>query len=51
MLVLTERGRNAAVLLGVSDYESPLDEVDLLRDIRTAEVQFAAGTGVPNTRA
>jgi prevent-host-death family protein len=50
-VVLTEHGRSAAVLLGISDYEALLDEVDLLRDIRTAEAQLAAGEGVSNTRA
>jgi len=50
-VVLTEHGRSAAVLLGVSDYEALLDEVDLLRDIRTAEGQLAEGKGVPHTRA
>ncbi len=50
-VVLTEHGRSAAVLLGISDYEALLEEVDLLRDIRTAEEQLAAGEGVPNTRA
>ena len=50
-VVLTEHGRSAAVLLGISDYEALLDEVDLLRDIRTAEEQLAAGKGVPHARA
>ena len=50
-VVLTEHGRSAAVLLGISDYEALLDEVDLLRDIREAEEQLAAGRGLPNTRA
>ena len=50
-VVLTEHGRSAAVLLGISDYEALLDEVDLLRDIRTAEEQLTAGDGVPHTQA
>jgi prevent-host-death family protein len=50
-VVLTEHGRSAAVLLGISDYEALLDEVDLLRDVRTAEEQLAAGEGVAHTRA
>ena len=50
-VVLTEHGRSAAVLLGISDYEALLDEVDLLRDIRMAEEQLAAGESVPHTRA
>ena len=50
-VVLTEHGRSAAVLLGISDYEALLEEVDLLRDIRTAEEQLAVGKGLPHTRA
>ena len=50
-VVLTEHGRSAAVLLGISDYESLLDEVDLLRDVRTAEGQLTEGEGVAHTRA
>ena len=50
-VVLTEHGRGAAVLLGIADYEALLDEVDLLRDVRTAEEQLAAGEGVAHIRA
>jgi antitoxin YefM len=46
-LVLTQHGRSAAVLLGASDYESLVDELDLLRDIRGAELQIDAGRGIP----
>ncbi|MCH8813306.1 MAG: type II toxin-antitoxin system Phd/YefM family antitoxin [Gemmatimonadetes bacterium] len=45
-LVLTQHGRSAAVLLGVSDYEALVDELELLRDIRTAELQIDAGQAV-----
>ena len=50
-VVLTEHGRSAAVLLGVRDYEALLEELELLRDVRTAEQQLAAGKGVAQTRA
>lgn len=42
-VVLTQHGRSAAVLLNVEVYEGLLDEVALLRDIKTAEGQVAAG--------
>jgi len=42
-VVLTQHGRSAAVLLNVEVYEGLLDEVALLRDIKTAERQVAAG--------
>ena len=42
---LTQHGRSAAVLLDVESYEVMLDELALLRDVRTAEKQVAAGKG------
>ena len=42
-VILTQYGRSAAVLLDVAVYEGLLDEVALLRDIKTAEVQIKAG--------
>ncbi len=50
-LVLTQRGKSAAVLLDVREYERLRDELDILRDIRTAEEQLASGGGVPHDRA
>ncbi len=45
-VILTQHGRSAAVLLDVESYEGLLDEIALLRDVRTAERQVAAGKGV-----
>ena len=50
-VVLTEHGRSTAVLLGVRDYEALVEELELLRDVRTSEQQLAAGKGVVQTRA
>jgi antitoxin YefM len=38
-VILTQHGRSAAVLLDVGVYESLIDEVSVLRDIRTSEIQ------------
>ncbi len=46
--MLTQHGRSAAVLLDVEFYESLVDEVALLRDLRTAEAQLDAGMAVPH---
>ena len=48
-VVLTQHGRSAAVLLDVGVYEDLLDEVALLRDIRTAEGQVDAGKVAPHS--
>lgn len=44
-VILTQHGRSAAVLLDVESYETMLDELALLRDVRDAEAQIAAGKG------
>jgi prevent-host-death family protein len=50
-LVLTQRGHSAAVVLDVRQYESLLEELELLRDVHLAEQQLAAGEGVPHEEA
>jgi len=45
-VILTQHGRSAAVLLDVDAYESLMDELALLRDVRMAEEQVAAGRGL-----
>ncbi len=50
-LVLTQRGHSAAVILDVAEYERLLDEIELLRDIRTAERQLKAGRTLSNREA
>jgi antitoxin YefM len=50
-VILTQRGRSAAVLLDVETYEELLEELELLRDIRAAEEEIAAGKGVAHSRA
>jgi prevent-host-death family protein len=42
-VILTQHGRSAAVLMDVDVYEGLLDEVALLRAVRTGEEQLAAG--------
>ena len=50
-LVLTERGRSAAVVIGVETYEALLDELELLRDVRKGEKQIDAGKGISQGKA
>ena len=42
-IILTQRGRGAAVLIGITAYEALLDEVGLFRDVRLAEAQADVG--------
>ncbi len=48
-VILTQHGRSAAVLLDVGTYESMLEEIELLRDVRQAEDQIAAGKGLTHS--
>ena len=41
-VILTQHGRSAAVLLDVESYESMMDELALLREVRAADGQVAA---------
>ena len=50
-LILTQRGHSAAVLLDVADYAQLVEELELLRDVRTAVQQIESGKGVPNRQA
>jgi prevent-host-death family protein len=50
-LVLTQRGRSAAVVLGVADFERMVEEIEVLSDIRTAVGQIDDGKGVSNRDA
>jgi prevent-host-death family protein len=43
-VVLTQHGRSAAVLMDVESYEAMVEELALLRDVRLAEEQIAAGS-------
>jgi prevent-host-death family protein len=50
-LVLTQRGRSAAVVVAVDEYEQLLEEIETLRDLRKAEDQINRGQAVSNQRA
>ncbi|MEK7668809.1 MAG: type II toxin-antitoxin system Phd/YefM family antitoxin [Gemmatimonadota bacterium] len=50
-VILTQPGRSAAVLVAAEEYETLMDRLELLQDIRTAEQQLARGRGVSHTRA
>jgi prevent-host-death family protein len=46
-MIITQRGRGAAVLLGIDAYETLLEEAELRRDLRLAEDQVAARCAAP----
>jgi len=50
-IVLTQHGRSAAVVMDVEEYESLLDKIAILEDIRVAEEQIARGEGLSHDEA
>jgi len=50
-LVLTQRGHSTAVVLDVGEYDGMVEEIELLRDVRTAVAQIEAGKGLSNRQA
>lgn len=47
-IVLTQHGKSAAVVLDVAHYESLMDELEFIRDIREARAAMARGEGIPH---
>jgi len=47
-LVLTQHGKSAAVVMDVDAYESLVEELELVRDIRLAKAELAPGEGIPH---
>lgn len=50
-VILTVHGRSAAVLLDVEEYETLLDQLELLRDVKAAERQLKKGRTVSQAKA
>lgn len=50
-VVLTQRGRSAAVLVGVSTYQALLDELEELRDVQRGLADLDAGRVVAHQEA
>ena len=50
-VILTQHGRSAAVLVDVESYEKLLEEAEILRDVRTAEIEIAGRKGISHRRA
>jgi prevent-host-death family protein len=50
-VVITHHGESAAVLLDISHYETLMDRIETLQDIRTGEQQISEGKGIPHDRA
>ncbi|MEK7702413.1 MAG: type II toxin-antitoxin system Phd/YefM family antitoxin [Nitrospirota bacterium] len=45
-MIITNRGKSAAVLIDVADYESLLDQLELVQEVRDADREIERGEGV-----
>ncbi len=50
-IVITHHGKSTAVLLDVGEYESLLDRIELVQDVRDAEMQISNHEGIPHETA
>ena len=50
-MVITQRGRSAAVLLDVGQYDAMLAKLEIIEDIQCAEAQLGQGLGVEHGKA
>ena len=50
-MVITQRGRSAAVLLDVGEYETLLEKLDIFEAVQCAERQLEQGFGVEHSEA
>jgi prevent-host-death family protein len=50
-IVITQRGKGVAVVIGVAEYESMQEKIELLEEVQKAEAQITAGLGISNSDA
>jgi antitoxin YefM len=50
-MVLTQRGRSAAVVLDPAEYDRLIETIELLEDVHKANAQIAAGKGLTERKA
>lgn len=42
-LIITQNGKSSAILLDVSEYQSMIDKLEILEDVKSAEEQISRG--------
>ena len=45
-IVITQHGKSSAVLMDVHEYETLIDKIELLQDVRLAEQQILSNKGI-----
>ncbi len=47
-IVITQHGKSSAVLMDVNEYDSLIEQLELLQDVRLAEKQLSNDQGIPH---
>ena len=50
-LIITQRGKSAAVLIDVQEFEAMQEKIDLFSDIQSSLKQLASGKGIEHSQA
>ncbi len=49
-LIITQNGKSSAVLLDVKEYQSLIDKIEVLEDIKLSEEQISSGKGIAHSK-
>ncbi|MCH8941173.1 MAG: type II toxin-antitoxin system Phd/YefM family antitoxin [Bacteroidetes bacterium] len=49
-LIITQNGKSSAILLDVAEYQSLIDKIEILEDIKIAEEQISSGKGISHSK-
>jgi prevent-host-death family protein len=49
-LIITQNGKSSAILLDVHEYQSMIDKIEVLEDIKLAEEQISSGKGISHSK-
>jgi len=49
-LIITQNGKSSAILLDVAEYQSMIDKIEVLEDIKLAEEQISSGKGISHSK-
>ncbi|MEE9429728.1 MAG: type II toxin-antitoxin system Phd/YefM family antitoxin [Melioribacteraceae bacterium] len=49
-LIITQNGKSSAILLDVAEYQSMVNKIEVLEDIKLAEEQIGLGKGISHSK-
>ena len=49
-LIITQNGKSSAILLDVAEYQSLIDKIEILEDIKLAEEQISSAKGISHSK-